>query len=93
MAGMKRIMQKTGMATLKSETTNTLAFNVKRKRCKTALNINIFAVLKNLNIMEIRRGEGDAVAYHKFMAQIGPEISRKIGISNQPPSGIGVHHF
>lgn len=87
---MKIIMLKTGMATLKSETATTMTFSVKRKRRTTELIINIFAVVNKLNIVKIRRGDGDTVAYHKFMAQIGPEISEKIGISNQGPSGIVV---
>lgn len=47
-------------------------------------------VLKNLHIIEIRRGEGDAIAYYKFMAEIGPLISKEIGVTNQGPSGIVV---
>ena len=88
--GMKLIMQKTGMATLQSEKATTMTFSVQRKRRKTVLIIDIFAVVNKLNIVKIRRGDGDAVAYHKFMARIGPEISKEIGISNQGPSGIVV---
>merc|ERR1719198_1845873 len=85
---MKAIMRATGMAVLQSETPNGLLFHVKRKRRHSGLQINIFMVLDNLHIVEIRRGHGDAIAYHKFMARIGPEISKEIGIKNQGPSGI-----
>jgi len=88
--GMKAIMQKTGMASLQSETANGMVFHVRRKGQHSDLHIDIFMVLKNLHIIEIRRGKGDAIAYYKFMAEIGPLISKEIGIRNQGPSGIVV---
>ena len=89
-AGMKAIMQKTGMAAVESETPNGMVFHVKRKGQHSGLYVDIFMVLKNLHIVEIRRGKGDAIAYYKFMAEIGPLISKEIGIVNQGPSGIVV---
>ena len=87
---MKAIMKKTGMAVLQSETANGMVFHVKRKGQHSGLHVDIFVVLKTLHIVEIRRGKGDAIAYYKFMAEIGPLISKEIGISNQGPSGIVV---
>merc|ERR1719181_2272684 len=89
-AGMKSLMDKTGMATLESETPNSMVFHVKRKGQHSGLYVDIFMVLKTLHIVEIRRGKGDAIAYYKFMAEIGPLISKEIGIRNQGPSGIAV---
>ena len=83
-------MHKTGMAALESETPNGMVFHVKRKGQHSGLHVDIFMVLKNLHIVEIRRGKGDAIAYYKFMAETGPRISKEIGIVNQGPSGIVV---
>ena len=87
---MKAIMQKTGMAVLLSETANGMVFHVQRKGQHSGLHVDIFMVLKNLHMVEIRRGKGDAIAYYKFMFEIGPRISKEIGIRNQGPSGIVV---
>ena len=78
------------MATLQSETPHGMVFHVKRKGQHSGLHVDIFMVLTNLHIVEIRRGKGDAIAYYKFMAGIGPRISKEIGIQNQGPSGIVV---
>merc|ERR1719506_3589350 len=67
-----------------------MVVHVKRKGQHSDLHVDIFMVLKNLHIIEIRRGKGDAIAYSKFMAKIGPLISKEIGIRNQGPSGIAV---
>ena len=90
LAGMKVIMEKSGMATLQSEAPHGMVVHVKRKGQHSDLHVDIFMVLKNLHIIEIRRGKGDAIAYYKFMAEIGPLISKEIGIRNQGPSGIAV---
>ena len=90
LAGMKAIMEKSGMATLQSEAPHGMVVHVKRKGQHSDLHVDIFMVLKNLHIIEIRRGKGDAIAYYKFMAEIGPLISKEIGIRNQGPSGIAV---
>merc|ERR1712037_368674 len=90
LAGMKAIMEKSGMATLQSEAPHGMVVHVKRKGQHSDLHVDIFMVLKNLHIIEIRRGKGDAIAYYKFMAEIGPLISKEIGIRNQGPSGIVV---
>ena len=87
---MKAMLQKTGMAVQESETPYGMVFHLQRKGQHSGLHVNIFMVLKNLHIVEIRRGKGDAIAYYKFMAEIGPLISKEIGISNQGPSGIVV---
>ena len=87
---MKLIMQESGMATLEKQTDTTMSFSVTRKGRTLTLTVDIFAVLNKLNIVKIQRKDGDDVAYHKFMARIGPEISGEIGISNQGPSGIVV---
>ena len=87
---MKAIIEKSGMATLQSEAPHGMVVHVKRKGQHSDLHVDIFMVLKNLHIIEIRRGKGDAIAYYKFMAEIGPLISKEIGIRNQGPSGIAV---
>ena len=90
LAGMKSIMEKSGMATLQTETPHGMVVHVKRKGQHSDLHVDIFMVLENLHIIEIRRGKGDAIAYYKFMAEIGHLISKEIGIRNQGPSGIAL---
>ena len=90
LAGMKAIMEKSGMATLQSEAPHGMVVHVKRKGQHSDLHVDIFMVLKNLHIVGIRRGKGDAIAYYKFMAEIGPLISKEIGVKHQGPSGIAV---
>ena len=91
-ASMKDIMQKTDMATLLSETSHDMIFKVKRKGRCSSIHVNISVVLKDLHIVEIKRASkgDDAIAYHKFMAEVGPQISKQIGPPNQGPSGITV---
>merc|ERR1712226_1126289 len=89
-AGMKSIMAKTGMTVLQNATSYGMVFHVKRKGQQCGVHVDIYMVLTNLHIIEIRRGKGDAIAYYKFMADIGPQISKEIGITNQGPSGIVV---
>merc|ERR1711934_275179 len=90
LAGMKAIMEKSGMATLQSEAPHGMVVHVKRKGQHSDLHVDIFMVLKDLHIVGIRRGKGDAIAYYKFMAEIGPLISKEIGVKHQGPSGIAV---
>ena len=90
LAGMKAIMEKSGMATLQSEAPHGMVVHVKRKGQHSDLHVDIFMVLKDLHIVGIRRGKGDAIAYYKFMAEIGPLISKEIGVKYQGPYGIAV---
>merc|ERR1719482_2713948 len=90
LAGMKAIIEKSGMATLQSEAPHGMVVHVKRKGQHSDLHVDIFMVLKNLHIVDIRRGKGDAITYYKFMAEIGPLISKEIGVKHQGPSGIAV---
>jgi len=89
-SGLKGIMQKNGMATLQSETPNSMVFHVKRKGHHSDLRVDVFMVLENIHIVKIRRGEGNAIAYYKFMSEIGPHVSKELGVPNQGPSGIVV---
>jgi len=85
-AKVKSIIQKTGMATLQSETANGMVFHIKRRRRHSTLHVDIFMALENLHIVETRCGKGDDIVYSKLMTKIQSQISKEIGISDRAPS-------
>ena len=86
--GIKTVMHNTRMATLQHETPNSMVFHVKRKRQHSDIHVDISAVLSGLHIVTMRCAKGgDAVAYFKFMSEVGPCISKEIGVKKQGPSG------
>ena len=79
------------MATLQNETPNSMDFHVKRKRQHIDIHVDISTVLSGLHMITMRCVKGGhPVAYYKFMTEVGPCISKEIGVKNQGLFGIGV---
>ena len=84
-AVVKAIVEKAGKTTLQSETAFGMVFHVKRKGLYSGIHVDIYTVLANVHLIEIRHGEGDTILFYKFMDAIEPIVSRELSIKHQGP--------
>ena len=84
-ACVKVIVEKAGKTTLQSETAFGMVFHVKHKGLYSGIHVDIYTVLANVHLVEIRHGQGDTILFYKFMDAIEPIVFRELSIKHQGP--------